>query len=93
MVQKFRKKPVIIEAVQWAGNNFEEIKEFVGDKVSYLSFVESGKSFIRFEKILTLKLDNGDFTEIYLGNWIVKESDGSFAVYSDGFADFYELMG
>lgn len=27
---KFRKKPVIIEAIQWTGNNLEEIKDFMG---------------------------------------------------------------
>lgn len=27
---KAMKKPVVIEAVQWTGNNFEEIKEFCG---------------------------------------------------------------
>ena len=26
---KYRKKPVVIEAVQWDGRNLEEIKEFV----------------------------------------------------------------
>ena len=25
---RFRKKPVVIEALQWTGNNFKEIKEF-----------------------------------------------------------------
>lgn len=25
---KFRKKPVVIEAIQWTGDNFEKIKEF-----------------------------------------------------------------
>ncbi len=30
MVKKYRKKPIIIEAVKWDGNNFEEVKEFVG---------------------------------------------------------------
>lgn len=24
---KYRKKPVVIEAIQWLGNNFEDIKE------------------------------------------------------------------
>ena len=27
---KFRKKPVMIEAIQWTGNNLEEIKDFMG---------------------------------------------------------------
>ena len=32
---KYRKKPVVIEAVQWNGLNLEEIKEFVGDSMIY----------------------------------------------------------
>lgn len=28
MVKKYRKKPIIVEAVQWTGDNYEEIYEF-----------------------------------------------------------------
>ena len=31
----YRKKPVVIEAIQWNGNNLTEIKEFVGDSLVY----------------------------------------------------------
>ena len=34
-VKKYRKKPVVIEAVQWDGINLEEIKRFVGDALIY----------------------------------------------------------
>lgn len=27
---KYRKKPVVVEAVQWRGDNVDEVKEFVG---------------------------------------------------------------
>lgn len=30
MSEKFRKRPVVIEAVKWDGFNFEEIRRFVG---------------------------------------------------------------
>ena len=30
MVKKYRKKPVIIEAIQWNGKNLSEIDNFVG---------------------------------------------------------------
>lgn len=30
---KYRKKPVVIEAVLWDGNNIEEIIDFVGNKI------------------------------------------------------------
>ena len=32
MFKKYRKKPVIIEAIQFDGENFKEIISFVGDK-------------------------------------------------------------
>lgn len=31
MIKKFRKKPVVIEAIQYTGDNTSEIKEFCGD--------------------------------------------------------------
>jgi hypothetical protein len=39
-VQKFRKKPVVIEAIQWTGANLEEISEWSGGKV-WFGFPES----------------------------------------------------
>lgn len=32
---KYRKKPVVIEAIQWNGINLEEIKQFAGDSLEY----------------------------------------------------------
>jgi hypothetical protein len=32
---KYRKKPVIIDAVQWRGNNFKEIELFTNSEVKY----------------------------------------------------------
>jgi len=32
---KYRKKPVIVEAIQWSGTNLEEIKAFVGEDLVY----------------------------------------------------------
>lgn len=29
MIKKYRKKPVVIEAVQWTGDNYLEIKKFM----------------------------------------------------------------
>lgn len=30
---QYRKKPVVIEAIQWDGSNFDDIKDFAGSKV------------------------------------------------------------
>lgn len=32
---KYRKKPVVIDAIQWTGINLEEIKSFAGDSLEY----------------------------------------------------------
>ena len=31
---KYRKKPVVIEAMQWTGLNLEEVKKFVGETLT-----------------------------------------------------------
>lgn len=33
---KYRKLPVIIEAIEWTGYNFEEIKEFTKPRTAYM---------------------------------------------------------
>jgi hypothetical protein len=38
-VAKFRKKPVVIEAVQWSGSNWHEILDFAGSKNVYVTGV------------------------------------------------------
>jgi hypothetical protein len=65
IVAKFRKKPVVIEAVQWAGDNLSEIQKFykpesflVGDQI-WINTLEG-----------TMKADVGD--------WIIKGIKGEF---------------
>lgn len=35
MTRKYRKKPVIIDAIQWTGNNLRDVFIFMGDEVNY----------------------------------------------------------
>lgn len=35
---KFRKKPVVIEAVEWTGHNYDEIEEFVAKDMDKIEF-------------------------------------------------------
>lgn len=35
MPQKYRKKPVIIEAIQWNGNNIDDIVKFASLHITY----------------------------------------------------------
>ena len=34
---KYRKKPVVIEAIQWNGDNLKEVMEFIGSEFKYES--------------------------------------------------------
>jgi len=65
---KYRKKPVVIEAVQWTGGNVDEIKIFTGEKKFY--HIENDNSLL----IPTLE---GDHKAI-VGDWIIRGVQGEF---------------
>lgn len=64
---KFRKKPVVIEAVQWLGSNFVEIDDFV--TVPHETYPADG-----YMVIPTLE---GDM-RAGLGDYIIKGVQGEF---------------
>ena len=65
MINKYRKKPVIIEAVQWNGKNLTEIDNFVGGSLKI-----EGSSLV----INTLE---GDM-EASINDYIIKGVNGEF---------------
>lgn len=67
---KYRKKPVVIEAIQWDGANLEEIKEFVRESLIY---DEKGFPHVNM-KIKTLEGDH----ECTKGDFIIKGVNGEF---------------
>jgi len=76
---KYRKKPVVIEAVQWNGENHDEIADFMGEfRIPVFS---------RCFEIQTLE---GSMTAIP-GDWIIKGIRGEFyPCKPDIFAATYE---
>lgn len=64
MVRKFRKKPVVIEAVQFTGN-FDEIEQFVGGDAEF-----RGKELIVATLEGPLRASQND--------WIIKGVNGEF---------------
>ena len=63
---KFKKKPVVIEAVQWNGSNSQEIAKFFGE-VMYGEWVDA-------IPIATLE----GTMKTSLGDWIIKGANGEF---------------
>ncbi|MEM4261031.1 MAG: hypothetical protein QXG00_07355 [Candidatus Woesearchaeota archaeon] len=81
---KFRKKPVIIEAVQWSGSNHEEILQFMNVKKEDAGKLRNGPMII-----YTLE---GTMTASP-GDWIIKGVKGEFyPCKPDVFQDNYEKV-
>lgn len=90
---KYRKKPVVIEAIQWTGLNLEEIKEFVGKDLEYNildTAWEAGKGAPHvLMKIHTLEGDH----ECTKGDFIIKGVNGEFyPCKPDIFEKTYEVV-
>jgi hypothetical protein len=66
---KFRKKPVVIDAVQWTGSNGEEIDSFIGEIGDRHYYDVDGTLIIK-----TLE-GNHDAT---INDWIIKGIKGEF---------------
>ena len=94
---KYRKKPVVIEAVQWNGTNLEEIKEFVGDSLIYETFdVEwgDGEDILTITPTIDMGIKTLEGTHICSnGDYIIKGVQGEFyPCKPDIFMQTYELV-
>lgn len=82
---KYRKKPVVIEAVQWSGNNLNEILDFMKDKQP--NYYEDDE-----QKLLTIQTLEGNMIASY-GDYIIKGVQGEFyPCKPDIFKQTYEVV-
>lgn len=70
MIQKFRKKPVVIEAILWNGNA-DEANTFIGENFGTDWKYENGS-----QKIIIPTLEGEMLGNI--GDWIIKGVNGEF---------------
>jgi hypothetical protein len=81
MIKKYRKKPVVIEAVRWTGENYEEIAKFMDYKD--IDDTEGGA-------VLIIETLEGDF-RASVGDWIIKGITNEFyPCKPDVFSKTYE---
>jgi hypothetical protein len=86
MVQKWRKKPIVIEAIQWSGENKLEVLAFCGAyaKISYNDVLDSD-----YCEISTLE----GYMIASINDFIIKGVNGEFyPCKPDIFAKTYELV-
>ena len=82
---KYRKKPVVIDAVQFTGDNLDEIEAFVGKNLV-------GKMYLN-DKVYDLAIRTREgLMSAYTGDWIIKGVHGEFYPCApDIFEETYEL--
>lgn len=85
---KFRKKPVVIEAVQWNGNNLDAVLAFCAGDATY-ELMTRGNA-----ELVISTLEDGDGTAKHVasrGDYIIKGVRGEFyPCKPDIFAATYE---
>ncbi len=92
MIQKFRKKPVVIEAVIWTGKNFDEISHFTGDWHGHKKSHEDAEEAAIRTGCLYISTLEGDM-KAASGDFIIKGVNGKFyPCKPDIFEKTYELV-
>jgi hypothetical protein len=84
---KYRKKPVVIEAVQWTGENLDEVKDFLGK-----DFVGIAPDLGGEEAVLVRTLEgHSGFDQAPQGWWIIRGVKGEhYGCRDDIFLATYE---
>lgn len=84
MIKQYRKRPVVIRAVQWTGDNFDEICEFVKDQPVTLY-----KNDFGFTRLVIETLEGDMRAEV--GDYIIQGVHGEYYPCKPNiFAETYE---
>ena len=74
---KFRKKPVVIEAVKWSGDNLSEVIDFTGLNISAAHWTSEELAATVKNKGLKIFTLEGPL-KASVGDWIIKGVKGEF---------------
>lgn len=86
---RYRSKPVEVEALQWTGDNEDELRAFVGDLFEAVAPEDRGDDPDQTAAVLDTR--HGAWRCVYVGQWIVKGVKGEvYPVADDVFAETYE---
>lgn len=101
MVKKYRKKPVIIEAIQWTGKNLIDIYTFLSNKTREKIIEEINHDFQdigAWDNHVTITVQDGLYIPTIegdlkseIGDFIIKDpNEGFYPCNSDFFIKTYE---
>lgn len=72
MIRKYRKKTVVIEAIQWLIENIQDVEKFFGGQATMETWWLSGP-----EPVVVIKTLEGEM-RANVGDWIIKGVKGEF---------------
>ena len=77
---KYRKKPIVVEAIQWNGKNLSEIMKFIGSEFTYEDNTDYlTNKFIYYYQENYLSVHNSqEYLTIEYGDYIIREIDGEY---------------
>lgn len=82
-MNQYRKKPVVVEAIQWNGENEVEVSRLMNEKTFSVQYPENTITIFTFEGEMKANL----------GDWIIKGVKGEFyPVKPDIFKETYDLV-
>ena len=86
MIKRYKRKPIIIEAIQYLGNNFKEVEEFVGQTLLHYETID--------EDDFTLGIPTLEgIMRASVGDYIIKGIRGEFyPCKPDIFKSIYEVV-
>ena len=92
-INKYKRKPTVVEAIQWDGNNLEEIEMFVGTHIDWWYFNNPNKDESdSSNNILKIETLEGDHMAS-IGDYIIKGVNGEFyPCKPDIFEKTYEIV-
>lgn len=92
MIKKYRKKPVVVEAIEWTGKNLKEIIDFTGrnESAKWWSW-EEFESMVKEHGLKIFTLEGTMLASI--GDWIIKGISGEcYPCKPDIFEKTYERV-
>jgi len=91
MPKRYRKRPVIIEAIQWTGDNEAEIQQWAGANNFYALDPEDSENP---EDTAAVRVAANGNTELCVvtGEWILRDKSGFYPCNAERFAETYEAV-
>lgn len=84
----YKKRPVIVQAMQWTGDNYNEIEMFVGKHV-----LTEGQNYYTKKPELVLRNKDDNIKYARPGDYVIKDMQGNLTFcVSDKFAEEYDIM-